>query len=202
MREYMDTILPPTRALIEGDFLSLPATIFDNFHNAIFRFVNLMVRCIVGGDMCTVDAAYDPLYLLQLARVDLIVDRWQRLDEARANVRYASDDTPLDLTFDESLLVLNFSSNQNLPYGVCIQYSELEEVEESTTTESDITDPGEHSESADLESGLLELEPERSSKDRRKRQQSACTSVDEINKLSLSEEERNSLLKQCGYSTG
>ena len=202
MREYMDTILPPTRALIEDNFLSIPATMFDDFHNAIFRFVNLMVRCIVGGDMCSVDAANDPVYLLQLTRVDLIIDRWQDMDEERANVRYANDDTPLDLTFDDSLLVLNFSSNKALPYGVCIQYSALEDVEESITTESDITDPGDHSESPDLESGLLQSEPQQTSRDRRKRQQLACTSEDEINKLSLSEEERKSLLKLCGYSTG
>ena len=204
MREYVDSILPPTRALIESDFLSFSASMFDDFHNAVFQFMNLMVRCIVGGDMCSVEAANDPLYLLQLARVDLTIDRWQNMDEERATVRYADDDTPLDLTFDDSLLILNFSSNKNLPYGVCIQYSGLKEVEESTT-ESDITDPSEHSDSADLESGLLQSEPQQSSAssmDRRKRQQLVCASEDEINKLDLSEEERKSLLKLCGYATG
>ena len=204
MREYTDSMLPPTRA-VENNFLSLSVSMFDDFHNAIFQFVNVMVRCIVGGDMCSVDAANDPLYLLQLARVDLTVDRWQSMDQERAGVRYANDETPLDLTFDESLLVLNFSSNNNLPYGVCIRYSDLQEVEESTT-ESDITDPDDHSESESVETGSLQSEPQQQTsvppKERRKRHPLVCTSEDQINKLGISEEERKSLLKLCGFSTG
>lgn len=135
MREYGDSIRFPTRALIENQFLSIPANMFDDFHNAIFQFVNLVVRCTVGGHMCTVNAANDPLYLLQLARVDFTVDRWQNLDESRTNVRYASDTTPLELTFDRTLLVSDFSGNKDLPYGVCVQYSALRPVVEEPTTD-------------------------------------------------------------------
>ena len=219
MRAYVESILPPTRELIENSFLSLSASMFDDFHNAIFRFVNLMVRCIVGGDMCSVDAANDPLYLLQLARVDQIVDRWQSMDEDRASVRYAGDETPLDLTFDDSLLVLNFSSNKNLPYGMCIRYSDLQKMEESSN-ESTVTDPGDHSgsdvtdpdpddrsRSTGLRSELSQqsLAPSKSSsRDRRKRHQDivACASEKKIDELNLSEEEWENLLKLCGYSTG
>ena len=184
MREYLDAITLPTRTLIEDQFLSFPAEKFDDFHNAVFQFVNLIVRCTVGGDMCSVDAANDPLYLLQLARVDLVVDRWQAMDEARATVRYTSDSTPLQLTFDDRLVVSDFSSNKDLPYGICIRYSELREVEETATDSSSIIGTG---------------SPPR----RQKRHlHSNCISEEEINKLHLSDKDRENLRKTCGYSAG
>ena len=199
MREYLDAFRLPTRTLIEDQFLQIPANMFDDFHNAIFQFVNLMVRCIVGGDMCSVDAANDPLYLLQLARVDLIVDRWQSMNEEKANVRYANDATPLQITFDGTLKVLNFSTIKELPYGVCIQYGALREVEEATTdptvTGSLTGQPGVGTGS--LETGLLN-----SPRPRQKRHGIDCSSEEEIDKLNISVQERNSLRKRCGYSKG
>ena len=201
MREYLEAIQLPTRALIDNQFLLIPADMFDEFHNAIFQFVNLIVRCIIGGDMCSVDAANDPLYLLQLARVDLIVDSWQSMSESRANVRYASDTTALALTFDTTLKVSNFSANKDLPYGVCIRYGALREVEETTTNSTDI---GSRTELPDVGMESLESEPLHSPLQRQKRHQVVvdCESEEEIDKLNLSVDERKSLHKRCGYSTG
>ena len=194
MRQYLDTILLPTRALIEDQFLSLSAEKFDDFHNAVFQFVNLIVRCTVGGDMCSVDAANDPLYLLQLARVDLVVDRWQNMDEARASVRYTNDATPLQLTFDKKLLVSDFSANKELPYGVCVCYGDLRDVEETTTDSGSVTGfPG-------LGTGSLQVEspPKRPKRGLHLN----CISEEEIDKFRLSDKERESLRKTCGYSAG
>ena len=189
MREYLNAITLPTRTLIEDQFLSFSAEMFDDFHNAVFQFVNLIVRCTVGGDMCSVDAANDPLYLLQLARVDLVVDRWQSMDEARATVRYANDGTPLQLTFDDKLVVSDFSRNKDLPYGVCVRYGELRKVEETATDSSSIIGTG---------SMQVESPPRR----QKRHLHLNCISEEEINKLHLSDKDRESLRKTCGYSAG
>lgn len=169
MRQYLDTIRLPTRALIETQFLSLSAEMFDDFHNAIFQFVNLIVRCTVGGDMCSVDAANDPLYLLQLARVDLIIDRWQSMNEAKANERYAGDTTPLELTFDRTLKVSDFSSIRELPYSVCVQYSTLQDVAEPIT---DSTGLSSTTEPPDSGTELLQSEVQQSLVRRKRQDQS------------------------------
>lgn len=122
----------PSRSLIENQLLSIGAGNFTDFHNSIQLFINLNVRCFVGGHMCTPDAANDPLYMLQLARMDRIIDSWQNLDNARANAQYSLGDESLVLTFaiDNSLVITNFSSNKDLPHNVCVQYDSLREVPE------------------------------------------------------------------------
>ena len=129
MRKY-DDFQYPSRGFIESDVLPLTAVNFSQFHNSIQLLFNLNVRCNVGGHMCTSNAANDPLYLLQLSRIDLIVDRWQAMDEARATARYANNNNPLVLTFDDSLTASDFSNNSALPYGVCVKYSPLQSSEE------------------------------------------------------------------------
>lgn len=201
MRQYLEAIRLPTRELIENQFLLLSAEMFDDFHNAIFQFINLIVRCTVGGDMCSVDAANDPLYLLQLSRVDLIVDRWQSVNEARANERYADDASPLQLTFDRTLKVSDFSTDKNLPYGVCVQYSSLQDVTDPAT---DSTGPSSSTETPDSGTELLKSQAQQSlvRRKRRARDHSNCISEKKINKLDLSDEQQNSLRTTCEYSTG
>ncbi len=120
----------PSRSHIEEEFLSLRADHFDQFHNSIQLFVSLNTRCYVGGHMCTPEAANDPLYLLQMSRIDLILERWQRMDNYRATVRYHDEKDPLVLTFDDSLAVSDFSNNSALPYSVCVKYAPLQPVEQ------------------------------------------------------------------------
>ena len=57
----------PTRAIIERDLLTLPANEFDRFHQLLQVFIHTNVRCFVGGQMCSADAANDPLFLLHLS---------------------------------------------------------------------------------------------------------------------------------------
>lgn len=129
MRRY-NSFQYPSRSLIEDEFLSLGADKFEEFHNSIQLFINLNVRCFVGGHMCTPNAANDPLYLLQLTRIDLILDQWQNLDIARATARYTNENGPLVLTFDDSLLVSDFSDNNDLPHHVCVRYASLQDIAE------------------------------------------------------------------------
>lgn len=151
--------------------------------------------------MCSVDAANDPLYLLQLSRVDLIVDRWQSVNEARANERYADDASPLQLTFDRTLKVSDFSTDKNLPYGVCVQYSSLQDVTDPAT---DSTGPSSSTETPDSGTELLKSQAQQSlvRRKRRARDHSNCISEKKINKLDLSDEQQNSLRTTCEYSTG
>ncbi len=123
----------PSRSHIERQFLSLGAEDFDQFHSSIQLFVSLSTKCYVGGHMCLPEAANDPLFLLLLARLDLILSRWQNMDENRAAVRYRDEKDLLMLTFDESLAVSDFSANSALPYGGCVRYAPLQEVDERYT---------------------------------------------------------------------
>ena len=127
MRAYSDYIYP-RRELIESEILTLTSGMFNEFHRSLHLFIHLNVRCFIGGDMCSRDAANDPLYILHLTRVDLVLDRWQSIDEARASARYATEDNALIMSFDDSLLVSDFSSNSDLPYDVSVCYGDLQEV--------------------------------------------------------------------------
>ena len=124
-RTYNDFTFP-SRSIIQSEALDFPASMFDDFHRSLQLFFHLNIRCFVGGHMCEPNAGNDPLYLLHLARIDLILDSWQSMDTARATVRYAGDNTPLVLTFDDELIVSNFFSNGNLPYNVSVQYAPLQ----------------------------------------------------------------------------
>lgn len=86
----------PTRAIIERDLLTLPEDSFIQFHQLLQIFVHTNVRCYVGGQMCSNDAANDPLYFLHLAQIDFIFDRWQRVDSS--HVHFVDDDRSLSLS--------------------------------------------------------------------------------------------------------
>ena len=124
----------PSRQLIEQDILSQPASNFEEFHSSLQLFIHLNLRCFVGGHMCSMDAANDPLYPLHLTRVDLTLNRWQSSSPDRAAVRYMNENIRLALSLDDNLLVSDFSSNTDLPYGTCIIYSQLLEPVQSTVS--------------------------------------------------------------------
>ena len=120
-REYLQNNFP-SRALIED---ILAEDIFVMAHNSIQQFVRFNVRCLIGGHMCSSDAANDPLYLSITATIDQIMSLWQSRDPQRETVRYASDTTPLDVNLGEGLVVSDFALNTNLPNGVSVCYSPL-----------------------------------------------------------------------------
>ena len=123
-RRYRD--FPFYNRQLFNAILSIPADSFDEFHQTMQLFVHLNARCYLRGTMCSNHAANDPLYLLLLARLDVVLDSWQALDEERATVRFANDTTPLARTLGEaSLRVSDYSSNSNLPYGAAVCYSAL-----------------------------------------------------------------------------
>lgn len=115
---------------ILNESLSLPASMFSEFHNFVQLHVMLNTRCFVGGEMCSINPASDPLFLLHLARVDLFVQEWQELDEGDNSVVQGSKGADgLEHTLTESLLVeSDFSSNENLPFGTCVKYAPLDPV--------------------------------------------------------------------------
>jgi CUB/sushi domain-containing protein len=118
-REYSNKKFP-SRAFIERDVLTRPASEFSIFQRSLQLFVHTNVRCFIGGTMCTKDAANDPIFILHLAQIDFIYNRWQSFDEERLKVRYANDNT--DLALAEGLLVSQFHDNSNLPNGVAVCY--------------------------------------------------------------------------------
>ena len=108
-----------------NSILSITATSFGEFHSSLQLFFHLTIRCFIGGTMCTNFASEDPLYLLLLAQLDRLLDKWQSLDDERALARYADDTSPLVHTLgDTKLTVSDYSSNKELPYGISICYSE------------------------------------------------------------------------------
>ena len=126
-RKYKDSIYP-SRNRLNNDLPRFTAADFSAFHQYLQLFVHLNVRCFVGGDLCTYDAANDPLYLLHLSRIDLSLDEWQSIDSARSSVRYENDNTELAINLDGSLTVSDFSSNSDLPFGVSILYAPLQSI--------------------------------------------------------------------------
>lgn len=125
-REYNDYTYFE-RDLIEGP-LSLGVDMFREFHNFVQLFLTLNIRCFVGGEMCTTNAASDPLLLLHLARIDLFVQKWQDRDKTNEVVQRSNKADHLVLTLDPALTVADFCSNDQLPYGACVRYAPLEPV--------------------------------------------------------------------------
>ena len=119
-RDYKEMEFP-RRDSIERDILPLPAADFNTVHTQLQIFKGVTVLCIVGGDLCTNRAAWDPVYLLHISHIDFIFDRWQRFGEGRQTVRYGADVKPL--VFGEGLVVSSLTSNTFLPGGVAVLYS-------------------------------------------------------------------------------
>lgn len=118
-REYTNRRFP-SRDIIDRDLLPLPSDEFASFHRFLQLFIGLNVQCFVGGTMCGVNAANDPVHILHLARLDSILTRWQLFGFGRDEVRYALDNSPLLLT--PGFRVSQFSNNRNLPYDSCVIY--------------------------------------------------------------------------------
>lgn len=102
---------------------SLSRGVFAEVHNFVQLFLTANIRCFVGGEMCSPNAASDPLFLLHLARVDLFVQNWQERDKNNTIVRKSGKRDRLGHTLAPSLTVGDFSSNDALPYDVCVRYA-------------------------------------------------------------------------------
>ena len=125
-RKYEDSTYPD-RNRLENNLFNVSAENFGDFHLYLQIPVHLIVRCFVGGDLCSFeDAANDPLYVLHLSRIDLILDEWQSIDSARASVRYENDNTELAINLGSGLTVSDFSSNRDLPFGVSVVYAPVQ----------------------------------------------------------------------------
>lgn len=108
--------------------LQLGADMFDEFHRILQLFISLNIRCFVGGEICSTNAASDPLFLLHLARLDLHVQQWQDKDRSNSVVQLSSKGDVLVNSLDSSLLVSNFCFNEELPFETCVRYSPLDPV--------------------------------------------------------------------------
>ena len=120
-REYSDMKFP-SRALIERDVLTRPASEFSSFQRTLHLFIHTNVRCFIGGTMCTTDAANDPLFPLHLTMLDYLFSRWQSFDDLRLKVRYSTDNTALALASD--FTVAQFHDNSDLPNDLAVCYAE------------------------------------------------------------------------------
>ena len=120
-REYNNRKFP-SKALIERDVLTHPASEFEGFHRSLQLFIHINIRCFVGGTMCTFDAANDPVFILHLSMIDHIYSRWQDFDEQRLKARYYEDSSALALA--EGFTVTQFYDNSDLPNGVAVCYAE------------------------------------------------------------------------------
>ena len=119
-REYQFRTFP-TRDSIERDLLPYPASDFFIVHQSLQLAIHNLVRCTIGGTMCTPgDAAADPLYILHLSKIDSIYSRWQGLKMGRQLIRYPEDYTLL--AGADNLVVAELSNNQQLPYGISVCY--------------------------------------------------------------------------------
>ena len=120
-RQYRIQLFP-TRAIIEQDLLTIQPSEFNEFHQFLQVFIHTNVRCFVGGQMCSNNAANDPAYLLHLSQLDYLFTRWQEIHEA---AQFANDNRSLPLTASP-VTVSQFSNNQNLPNDVKMCYDPAE----------------------------------------------------------------------------
>lgn len=127
LRRDYQMLMFPTRALIEQDLLTMTAEEYNHFHRFLQIFIHINVRCFVGGQMCSNDAAEDPAYLLHLAQVDSIYTRWQGIDSARFSVAIVNDNSQLVHTGTQQFLVSDFGDISDLPNGnrVCYEPAEF-----------------------------------------------------------------------------
>jgi hypothetical protein len=135
-REYNDYTFPSRDVLNNSLFIS--ASVFEEFHNFVQLFLTTNTRCFIGGEMCSTNAASDPLFLLHLARVDSFIQRWQELDEANSVVSSDKKSDHLEHTLAESLTLSDFCSNGDLPLGTCVKYASLDPVSEADGSEGDV----------------------------------------------------------------
>lgn len=115
----------PTRAIVEQDLLTHLPSQFNEFHQFLQVFIHTNVRCFVGGQMCSNDAANDPAFLLHLSQLDSLFTRWQEISAAHLNVQFVNDNRRLPLTAVHTN-VSQFSNNKNLPNGVKVCYDPTE----------------------------------------------------------------------------
>ena len=180
LRRLYSNVMYPSRQIV-SNILSLQASRFNEFHNSLQLFIQLNIRCFVGGQMCSMDAANDPLYPLHLTRVDIVLDEWQNSSPDRAAARYASENIPLALSFDNSLVVSNFSNNRDLPYGTCIQYAELQAQVQSS--QSSIANSARNIQQSDRPSSQRRMD---------------CISEEQMDQLQMSEWEKTFMRRKCG----
>ena len=121
-REY-NVMTFPSRTLVERDILTFHPTQFNEFHHALQVFIHTNVRCFIGGTLCSQDSANDPIFLLHVAMIDYIFDRWQSFSADHLATRYADDDTALVLAGGQ-LTAAQFHDNSNLPNGLAVCYAE------------------------------------------------------------------------------
>ena len=174
-REYKLQMFP-TRAIIEQDVLTRPANEFNSFHHYMQIFLFTNVRCFVGGQMCSNDAANDPLFLLHISNIDFIFTRWQSIDISRLNARYQGDNTTLVLS-SRNATVSDFANNQNLLDGVRVCYGHLDFKSHIPTSMAFLSD------------ALLELTNNRNLK-------MECA-VDEMKKMNMGESETKFMNEKC-----
>ena len=124
-RTYEENFSFYTRETMDN-LLVLPPDSFGKFYQTLHLLIHLETRCFVGGTMCTDYASSDPLYLLLLARLDLVFDQWQSLQEL---VRYSNDFTSLEPVLKgRRFTASSYSSNTNLPYNTAVCYGPLPNI--------------------------------------------------------------------------
>lgn len=160
----------PTRDAIDRDLLPTPASAFTTFHRSLHLVTHNLVRCTIGGTMCTAgDSAADPLYILHLSRIDSIFSQWQDLKMGRQLIRYANDNTLL--TGTDGLTVAELSNNQVLPYGISVCYDSPFE--------------------------LKNFQPAKRSVSTKRLTSTSCMEPSEMENLELSVHEKELILKMC-----
>ena len=179
LRRLYSNLMFPSRQIV-NNILSLQASRFNEFHNSLQLFIQLNIRCFVGGQMCSMDAANDPLYPLHLTRVDIVLDEWQNSSPDRAAARYANENTQLVLSFDNSLVISSFSNNRDLPYGTCIQYAELQA--QVQLSQSSIGSSTRSIQQSDRPSSQRRMD---------------CISEAQMKQLQMSEWEKNFMRRRC-----
>ena len=87
----------PSHSDIERFVLSMSPQDYEEFHDLLQPSISNFVCEIIGEALDTTDAANDPIFLLNIAMVDYILDTRQSRSLAHLAAHYATDYTALVL---------------------------------------------------------------------------------------------------------
>ncbi|XP_078342749.1 tyrosinase-like isoform X2 [Oculina patagonica] len=83
--------MPPDAVAVE-ELLRTPASQFETFEQDLRTIFHNNVHCLIGGTMCSVDAAAAPEFFLHHGMIDKIWDDWQSRSSAHKNAHFPNID--------------------------------------------------------------------------------------------------------------
>lgn len=111
---------PPDAVAVE-ELLRTPASQFEAFEEVLRTLFHDNVHCLIGGTMCSVDAAAAPEFFLHHGMIDKIWADWQSRSSAHKNAHFPTIDGNV---FNTSYTPRQLIDLNSQPGGVRVVYQD------------------------------------------------------------------------------